>query len=87
VRYDTVEYETIMASDLERDGMMLEVWDRRSQGKQLLEVFFSDVTGDMSVNTFGEDVPLGLVEMAIAEAKRRLPPKNVGNAPQPNEEL
>jgi hypothetical protein len=72
--FEGIEYELVLASDLERDGMMLEVCDVSAQPKeQVLEVFYSDVSGAMTLTTFDHSVPLGLVEIIMAEARKRLP--------------
>ena len=68
-------YHTTMGSDLDRDGMFLElVVDDRSEAP-VLEVFYSDVTGTFTVNTLEPaSVPLELVEQLVREAHERLPP-------------
>lgn len=69
------DYELVRASDLDRDGMMLEAWDETAQPPaQVLEIFYSDQTGVMSLTTFGEAQPLALVEYCIEQANLTLPP-------------
>ncbi|OGA78190.1 MAG: hypothetical protein A2X72_03810 [Burkholderiales bacterium GWF1_66_17] len=65
-----------MASDIQRDGMGLEM-HRTASGLDAVvaEVFYSDANGSWTINTFDCDVPLELVEELIAEARCRLPPK------------
>ena len=67
-------YSTIMGSDLDRDGMFLElVADERSEAP-VLEVFYSDVTRTFTVNTLEiASVPLDVIEELVREAQRRLP--------------
>ena len=68
-------YYTVMGSDLERDGMFLElVVDERTEAP-VLEVFYSDVTRTFTVNTLEiASVPLDVVEELVREAQRRLRP-------------
>ena len=60
------QYATMRASDLERDGMGLEL---RTDGKTVAEVFFSDASGDFTVSIFSESLPMAVVELLITEAK------------------
>jgi hypothetical protein len=67
------QYSTVVASDLERDGMGLELhWHCQGQDAVVAEVFMSDKDGSWTLNTFECDVPLELIEELIAEAKARL---------------
>lgn len=66
------QYDVIVGSDVaERDGMYLELYER---AEQILEVFYSDVDGLMTFSSYRQDLPLAVVEWAIAEAKDRLKP-------------
>src|SRR5436189_4444418 len=65
-----VRYATVLASDLQRDGMGLELHCR---GVAVAEIFASDKDGSWTLTTFDRDVPLELIEELIAEAKARLP--------------
>ncbi|MEO7688566.1 MAG: hypothetical protein ABIS51_04715 [Sphingomonas sp.] len=40
----------------------------------IAEIFYSDQTGDFVLNTFGNDLPLPLVEWLIERAREALPP-------------
>ena len=55
-----------------RDGMYLELWEA---DVQLLDIYYSNVDGTMTLTAYREDLPLAAVEWAIAEAKVRLPPE------------
>jgi hypothetical protein len=70
-------YETIMGSDVARDGMVLELWDRPSN-KLALWAFFSDADGSFEVTRYRTDVPPEVEAWCQAEARRRVPP--VANA-------
>ena len=49
-------YATIMSSDVARDGMVLELWDRPSN-ELALGAFFSDADGSFEVTCYRADVP------------------------------
>jgi hypothetical protein len=66
-------YETVMGSDLARDGMFLELWDRPSNHLALW-AFFSDVDGSFEFTRYRSDVPPEVEAWFQAEARRRLPP-------------
>lgn len=66
-------YEMIRGSDVDRDGMYLELIES-STGKVVAEVFYSDVTNAMTLTTFTQDLPLSAVEWLIECAKSDLPP-------------
>lgn len=69
-------YTTLMASDVQRDGMGLELRSTvQGQARTVAEVFYSDAEHTLTLNTFDCDVPLEIIEELIAEARRRLPPK------------
>ena len=71
---DQERYQAMIGSDTsDRDGMYLEVWEAK---EQLLEVFYSDLDGAMTFTAYRPDIPLHVVEWAIAEAKGRLPPES-----------
>jgi len=68
-----LHYEVIVGSCVaERDGMCLELYDGEDL---LLEVFYSDVDGAMTFSAFQQDLPLAVVEWALAEGKARLMPE------------
>ncbi|TPJ77031.1 hypothetical protein [Mesorhizobium sp. B2-6-2] len=65
-------YEATIGSDLQRDGMYLELADQDQ--RVVGEIFFSDVDGKMTVTLFQPEVPLEMIEWMIATARVRLPP-------------
>jgi len=68
-----VRYTTLVASDIERDGMGLELHRHaQNQDVAIAEIFLSDKNGSWTLNTFDSDVPLELIEQLISEAKTRL---------------
>ncbi|WP_422927030.1 hypothetical protein [Singulisphaera sp. PoT] len=67
-------YETVMGSDVARDGMYLELWDRKPPGKLALWAFYSDADGSFEFERYLDDVPPEVEEWFHREARRRLPP-------------
>ena len=65
-------YGVTVGSDVQRDGMYLEVEDDAKA--VLAEVFYSDRDGSMTFTGYRADLPLPLVEWLIALAKERLTP-------------
>jgi hypothetical protein len=67
------QYKMIVGSDVsERDGMFLELYDDNEES--ILEVFYSDADGSLTFTAWRQDLPLAVVEWAIAEGKCRLIP-------------
>jgi hypothetical protein len=64
-------YHMILASDLKRDGMGLEL---HLGSRAVAEIFYSDVAGDFTVSLFEQSLPLPVIERLLAEAKVALPP-------------
>lgn len=67
-----VGYKSVRGSDVDRDGMYLEVSTLDDQS--VLEIFYSDQTGKMSVTLYQEAVPLDVIEAFIPYAKWALTP-------------
>lgn len=67
-------FTTIMGSDVQRDGMFLELRD--ADGKDCAEVFYSDLTHEFTVTTFVPSLPLEALTWLFNEALGRLPAKN-----------
>lgn len=65
-------YGVTVGSDIQRDGMYLEVEDNAKA--VLAEVFYSDRENSMTFTSYRNDLPLPLVEWLIAYAKERLTP-------------
>ncbi|GMU80394.1 MAG: hypothetical protein AMXMBFR47_02650 [Planctomycetota bacterium] len=72
-QHDGHEYEAVIGSDLKRDGMFLEVRARPGV-VELLEVFYSDQTEQMTFTGYQPDIPLEVVEWAASMARKRLIP-------------
>lgn len=68
------DYTYRVGSDVERDGMYLEITNTPDDDDVLFEIFYSDQTHQMTVTFCKSDIPLEVVEWAISEAKERLLP-------------
>lgn len=68
-----IEYTIVRGSDVDRDGMYLELSEKESKNI-IAEVFYSDRTHDFSLSCFRPDIPLALIESLINDAKQLLPP-------------
>jgi len=68
------KFEQVIGSDLERDGMYLEIADVKNSADAYLEIFYSDITHKFSLTLFKEGIDLELIEEAIEIAKHRLVP-------------
>ncbi len=65
-------YGVTVGSDIQRDGMYLEVDD--AAGAVLAEVFYHDGDHTTTFTGYRDDLPLPLVEWMIVQAKERLIP-------------
>ena len=65
-------YWVTVGSDIQRDGMYLEVED--GEKAVLAEVFYSDRDDSMTFTGYRAGLPLPLIEWLIAHAKERLTP-------------
>ena len=71
---DEEKYEITIGSDLERDGMFLEITEPSKPANCYLEIFYSDVTNTFTISLFKENIDLEIVDEAIRIAKYRLVP-------------
>ena len=67
------QYQHQMGSDIQRDGMFLELVEVAT-GDIVGEVFFNDRSGQLSISLDRADLPLEVVEELILAARRRLAP-------------
>lgn len=65
-----------MGSDVQRDGMFLELVEV-SSGDVVGEVFYSDRSGEFTISLNREDLPLEAIEELAAAARERLLPTRV----------
>jgi hypothetical protein len=69
------EYCIVMGSDLERDGMFLELYaGPEPDGCPIAECFYSDADGSLSVMEYQRGVPGAALDWLRGEGGRRLPP-------------
>ncbi|GAA3888004.1 hypothetical protein GCM10022276_03880 [Sphingomonas limnosediminicola] len=66
-------YSLIRGSDVDRDGMYLEL-RRDGDPDEVAEVFYSDETGEFSLTTLHNAVPLVAIEWLIERSRELLPP-------------
>ena len=66
-----VEFSRIVASDVDRDGLGLELWQGE---KQVAEIFRSDRKRELTITLWEENLPLEIIDGFIADAKNRLLP-------------
>ena len=76
IEHDGHQYSTVLGSDVQRDGMYLELHSGDpSKSLPVMEVFYSDFDRGFEVTTFAEaSVPLAVVDQFLTEARLRLPP-------------
>jgi hypothetical protein len=66
-------YEVVMASDVARDGMCLELYDH-SPRRLALTAFYSDADGSFTFETHLDGVPAEVDLWFRQHARERLPP-------------
>ena len=74
ITFDGRPYELLFGSDVQHDGVYLELNDVSGPSPVVvLFAFYSDADGRMTFSAYREDVPLEVVEWFAGEARRRLP--------------
>ncbi|OJF96453.1 hypothetical protein [Pararhizobium antarcticum] len=69
------KFESVRGSDVERDGMYIEVSEKiGNQQRVMLEVFYSDEDNRMTFTAFEKDLPFELIEQVAQTARERLTP-------------
>ncbi|HYF64923.1 MAG TPA: DUF4259 domain-containing protein [Herpetosiphonaceae bacterium] len=69
-------YTYVRCSDADRDGMALEIIDItiNSIGEDVLEVFYRDADGRMTLTAYRPNLPVELIEWSLRQAHELLPP-------------
>ena len=69
-------YKLVRASDSIRDGMALEIVDITDDkiGQEVLEVFYWDEDGRMTITLYRPNLPVALIEWSVSQAHALLPP-------------
>jgi hypothetical protein len=71
-----------LGSDLNRNGMYLELSEVEGEGlNRMMEIFYSDDDGRMTLSACHEAVPLPVAEHLISRAKELLPPNTPEGRP------
>ncbi len=74
---NNIKYQFTRGSDIQRDGMYLEVNIANSNPLiQVAEVFYSDITSEFTFNCWESNIPLEVIETLISQSKLLLPPLN-----------
>ena len=69
------EYMVLQGSDLDRDGLFLELYlGREPKGEPLAECFYSDADGSMSLTVYESSTPEAALAWLQKEGDRWLPP-------------
>jgi hypothetical protein len=73
--YEGRKYEIIFGSDVQRDGVFLELSDRTEEtNKVIAEVFHYDEIGKVVFNGYKEEIPYQLIKWLMDEvAKEKWP--------------
>jgi hypothetical protein len=76
MKIDGREYSVLMGSDVDRDGLFLELYAGADpyQGSPLAECFYSDGDGSMSFTEYVSGVPTAALAWFRQEGARRLTP-------------
>ncbi|MBF9195420.1 hypothetical protein [Microvirga terrestris] len=73
-------YTTLLCSDVDADGMYLELREITDEGQPAVaDIFYSDQTHDMALSAYRENIPLELIEWLIQQARERLIPRATTN--------
>ncbi len=67
-----IGYQFLMGSDIERNGMFMEMLD--TSGACVAEVFYSDITHRMVVTLGRPGLPIEAVQELLSRARLKLPP-------------
>lgn len=65
-------YRVVVFSNIIDDTMCLELWD--AAGSMVACIDYHDEGGRMTFDCFMPELPLGVVEWMVANARKRLPP-------------
>ena len=73
--YNGHTYRVVRGSDLQRNGMYLELWSAKHPEKQLCEVFYLDNTHTMAFACLDpEEIPLEVLEEYLRQSRHLLTP-------------
>jgi hypothetical protein len=77
IEHNGESYKVIRGSDVQRDGMFLELWSAKNPERLLYEVFYSDITHTYSFACFEQAViPLEVLEEYLRQSRYLLKPNS-----------
>lgn len=68
---DNRTFEIIVASDVDRDGLGIELWDRDND-KMLMEIFRHDDKRKITFFSEKQEIPLEVLEKYLADFEKRV---------------
>ena len=71
ITFDNINYKIIIASDIVRDGLGIELWDN-DKNEIVAEVFRNDSLKKIQISTFRVDLPLEILEILITEFDKEI---------------
>ena len=71
ITVDNINYKIIIASDIVRDGLGIELWDN-DRNEIVAEVFRNDSLKKIQISTFRVDLPLEILEILITEFDKEI---------------
>jgi hypothetical protein len=71
IKINNIQYEIIVASDVDRDGLGIELWDR-TNSTLLLEIFRHDDKRIITFSSNAKDLPLHLLEDFLQEYEKSI---------------
>ncbi len=69
ITIDNIRYKTIIASDIVRNGLGIELWDK---DEIVAEIFRNDNLKKIQFSTFRIDLPLEILEKLIIEFDKEI---------------
>lgn len=70
-KVDDRTYEIMVASDVQRDGLAIELWDR-DKNKLIIEIFRNDEKKSISFFCDKCDIPLSVLETLLTDFDQRV---------------
>ncbi|RIH65106.1 hypothetical protein D1164_11000 [Mariniphaga sediminis] len=71
ITVDNINYKIIIASDIVRDGLGIELWDN-DRNEIVAEIFRNDNLKKIQISTFRTDLPLEILEKLINEFDKEI---------------
>ncbi len=69
ITVDNIRFKTIIASDIVRNGLGIELWDK---DEIVAEIFRNDNLKKIQISTFRPDLPLEILEKLITEFDKEI---------------